>query len=322
MNNLKSNFLFFVLLPKDCLVALIGSIVCISFTPIFLRLSETEIGFHATVFNRFWIAAVTLWIVSQSSVLKPREQDSKTPKFKPNFMQIGSLLILDGVLMSMGLICWAWSLTETSVANASMMHNLVPIFTILGGWLVLGHTFDRRFMIGMFIAILGALLLEVNNLFSFTIDRQLLGDFAALLSALFFGIHPLIVEQLRTRFNSLTIITWSSITGFLLLLPIVMFTEQQIFPSSLTGWFSVMALAFVGQIMGIGLWTYSLKKLSAGFAGIVALVIPFLSAVEGWAIFSENLNQWTWVSFFVIVCGMYLAISSTSAIKCEIKSVN
>jgi drug/metabolite transporter (DMT)-like permease len=58
-----------------------------------------------------------------------------------------------------------------------------------------------------------------------------------------------------------------------------------------------------------------LKKITSGFASLVALIIPGLSAVEGWIIFSESLSVLTAVSFVVILCGMYLAISSRSAIK-------
>ncbi|NEQ16796.1 MAG: DMT family transporter [Moorea sp. SIO3E2] len=141
-------------------------------------------------------------------------------------------------------------------------------------------------------------------------------------TAIFFGLHPLIAEQLRTKFNSVTIMTWSSTTSFLLLFPVAAITEEQLFPSSVTGWFSVIALAFVGQMLGIGLWTYCLKKISSGFASLVGLIVPVLSSLEGWAIFSEPLSFFNLVSFVVILVGMYLAISSRSAIKSPIESAN
>ncbi|NEO45072.1 MAG: EamA family transporter [Moorea sp. SIO4A3] len=76
-----------------------------------------------------------------------------------------------------------------------------------------------------------------------------------------------------------------------------------------------MALALFSQILGLRLWTYCLKKLSAGFGSLVGLLIPALSAVEGWGILSENIELWTLVSFLVIFFGMYLALCSRSAIK-------
>ncbi|MGB3509136.1 MAG: DMT family transporter [Microcoleaceae cyanobacterium] len=307
-------------LPIDSLAALIGSIVCLSLTPIFIRLSEQEIGPNATIFNRFWISAVAFGLLSSLLTVRHQKQDTQPAEQKPHPFCRARLLIADGTLLSMGLISWAWSLTQTSVANSSTIHSLIPIFTILGGWLALGQTFDGRFLLGMVVAIAGSVLLEVNNLLSLRTDQQLLGDFAALLSAVFFGVHPLIVQQLRTRFNSISIMTWSSTTSALLLLPIAMLAEEQLFPSSATGWFAVIALAVFGQMLGIGLWTYSLKKLSAGFASLLALFMPALSAIEGWVIFSENINFSTTVSLMVILLGMYLAISSKSTLKPGVES--
>ncbi len=308
--------------PIDCFAALVGSLICLSFSPIFIRLSELEIGPNATGFNRFWIAAVVFGLLN--SLLNVGHQKGNTESKLPK-LHLGTetmLLIADGMLLSMGVICWTWSLTQTNIANSTIMHNLIPIFTILGGWLALGQFFDRQFFVGMWVAIAGVTLLEINDLLSLSIGQQLLGDLAALLSAVFFGVHPLIAEQLRSKFDSITIMTWSSTTSFLLLLPMIFLTKEQLFPSSISGWFSIIGLAVVGQILGIGLWTYCLKKISAGFASLVALIIPALSSVEGWVIFSEPLSFLTLVSFFVILLGMYIAISSRSAVKPKIEPVN
>ncbi|NEN89751.1 MAG: DMT family transporter [Okeania sp. SIO3H1] len=193
---------------------------------------------HSAIFNRLWIATVAFGLVSLFLAVRDRERkkEIESDRQKPHLLDRAKLLMIaDGIILSMGLIFWAWSLTQTSIVNASMMHNLVPIFTILGGWLALSQTFDHRFLLGMFVALAGSALLEMNDLLSLRVSQQLLGDLAALLSAVFFGIHPLIVEQLRTQINPITIMTWSSATGSLLLLPFALIVEEQIFPNSFTG---------------------------------------------------------------------------------------
>jgi len=307
-------------LPIDSLAALIGSVICLSFSPISLSFIAREIGPNAAAFNRFWIAAIAFVLLNTSLAVGKREKKIQPEQEKPHLVKKAILLIVDGILLSVGSVCWAWSLSQTSIAHSSLMHNLVPIFTVLGGWLVFGQTFDRRFLLGMLVAIAGAILLEANQLFSWSISQQLLGDLAALLSAVFFGIHPLIIEQLRISLNPITIMAWSSTASALFLFPVTLIVEGQLFPSSATGWLSVIALAFFGQMLGVGLWAYCLKNVSAGFGSLVALVIPALSAVEAWVIFSESLTLLTSVSFLVILLGMYLAISSTSAIKSGVES--
>lgn len=50
-------------LPIDALAALAGSMICISFTPILIRFSDLELSGNATIFNRFWIAGLTLLLL-------------------------------------------------------------------------------------------------------------------------------------------------------------------------------------------------------------------------------------------------------------------
>jgi drug/metabolite transporter (DMT)-like permease len=48
-----------------------------------------------------------------------------------------------------------------------LLNNLTPVFTTLGGWLFLNKRFDQKFLVGMVIALCGALALgleDLNNL--------------------------------------------------------------------------------------------------------------------------------------------------------------
>lgn len=298
-------------IPIDAFAALVGSMICISFTPIFIRFSDLELSANATIFNRFWIAGLTLLLIKQVSGKETPSEEKSSPLSTQQII----LLIGDGLVLATGLILWAWSLDRTTVAKSTLMHNLVPIFTVLGGWLVLGKTFNRKFLVGMVVAIAGAMLLEADSLLALKLTPELIADLVALLSAVFFGIHPLIAERLRDDLDAVTIMTWSSVTSSILLFPIAIVATEQLFPASLNSWLAVIALALISQILGVGLWTYSLKRIASGFASLVALIIPALSAIEGWIIFSEGLNVLTGISFTVIILGMYLAISSRSAIK-------
>jgi drug/metabolite transporter (DMT)-like permease len=218
-------------------------------------------------------------------------------------------------MMFATLALWAWSLAHTSVANSTLMHNLAPLFTVLCGWLFLGKRFDIKFLSGMFVAIAGACLLAYHD-FSSAADK-LQGDIAALLSAVFLGVYPLLVEQLRTQLSPMTIMTWCSAIGTLLLLPIVILTEDKLFPYSWSEWLYVLALALICQILGLGFYAYSLKTLSSGFVSLCDLFVPVLSTQEAWIIFSERPNWVTFVSFAVILMGVYVTSTSQSAVKAE-----
>jgi len=168
------------------IAALVGGMFFISFGPIFIRLSEGELGPNATIFNRFWLATVVfgLWNI----LLAARQEQNHTIKRQPYSMRIVGLLLAVGIALSAGLILWAWSETKTSVANSTLMHYLMPLFVVLGGWLLWGRRFDKRFILGMVIAMAGAGILGVSDISE--ANGQLIGDLAALLSALFFPYTP------------------------------------------------------------------------------------------------------------------------------------
>lgn len=307
------------LLPIKSLVALIGSIFLGSFSPILIRFSQQEISSIAVIFNRFWITAITFGLLNTLLVVN-RTQKPQSQQQKIYSINNVLLLILDGVILSFATISWIWSLSQTTIANSSIINNLIPLFTTLGGRLILGQKFDSKFKLGLLIALTGAMLLEVNNLFSLSKNWRLLGDLAALISAMFFGLHPLISEKLRIQFNSITIMTWSSIITTLLFLPIALISKEQLFPISVSGWLSVIALAIFGQVLGIGLCIYCLKKLSSRFVSLASLMTPALSSLQAWVIFSENINFLTLICYLIILLGIYLAISSPSTIKKSVPS--
>lgn len=301
------------------LASLIAGLVALSFSPILIRLSQGELGPNATIFNRFWISTVAflLW----TGVTAARQRLSNSQPQKPQVYTIRLLFLLLGVgfVMVATLVLWAWSLNQTSVANSTLMHNLAPLFTVLGGWLIWGKRFDSRFLIGMFVAMAGAGLLAYHD-FSSTTGGEFQGDLLALLSAVFLGLYPLIVEELRTQLSPIVIMTWCSAIGTVLLLPVVILSEDRIFPCSLGGWLTVISLALICQILGLVLYANCLNRLSSGFVSLCDLFVPVLSSQEAWVIFSESPSLASLISFAVIVLGVYVTSSSQSAIKSEVES--
>lgn len=301
------------------LASLIASLVALSFSPILIRLSQSELGPNATIFNRFWISTVAflLW----TGVTAARQRLSNSQPQKPQVYTIRLLFLLLGVgfVMVATLVLWAWSLNQTSVANSTLMHNLAPLFTVLGGWLIWGKRFDSRFLTGMLVAMAGAGLLAYHD-FSSTTGGEFQGDLLALLSAVFLGLYPLIVEELRTQLSPIVIMTWCSAIGTVLLLPVVILSEDRIFPCSLGGWLTVISLALICQILGLVLYANCLNRLSSGFVSLCDLFVPVLSSQEAWVIFSESPSWASLISFAVIVLGVYVTSSSQSAIKSEVES--
>jgi drug/metabolite transporter (DMT)-like permease len=276
-------------------------------------LCEQEIGANAVAFHRSWLATVVfgLWngfeaIRRHSSLDLPVEQ-------KPFTRREGALLLLMGTVVTTYLLLWSWSLSQTSVANVALLSNLNPLFVGLAGYLLLGRRFDYRFVIGLVMALFGAIAFELERA-QFHSD-QILGDALAFLSAIFLATYIMLVERLRTRFTTTTIMLWCCGITTLFLLPLLPFIEDRLFPHSSMGWFFIIFQALLCQVLGQGLLAYSLSRLSSGVVAVTLLAEPVLASIFAMFIFSEQVSLFDWVSFAVVLVGIYLAQSSQSAVK-------
>ncbi|WP_287247937.1 DMT family transporter [Moorena sp. SIO4E2] len=284
------------------------AIFALSSSPILTRITEHDMGPYGTIFNRFWIASLALGLGKVVKLLWDKQSGrlSTTDK-KAYTVQDFFSLFLVASLDSICLVTWAWSLTKTSVANSNLLHNTTPIFAAVGGWLLLSQSFNRRFLIGMILALGGTFLIGFND---FHIDRDtLIGDSVALLSALFYAATLLVTEHLRVKFDTSTILLWLYTLGGLLLLPLTLLFEDRLFPASFSSWSAVIGLGLCGSIIGLGALFYSLKQFSSSFVSLILLLEPMIAAVLAWLIFAEKLSWLNGLTFIIVLSGIYLAKS-------------
>ena len=294
------------------LIALCVAVVSIASPAIFIKFSEREISPYATAFNRFWITALVLgaWNVVRSR-RNPAQSEATAPS--PYSKAVIGELICAGLFLAADLMLWAYSLTQTTIANATLFANLTPIFTCLGSWLVWGRRVDGRFLLGLTIAVIGIGAIGFSDLQAST--GRAGGDLIAILAAISFGIYLLFLERLQTHLDSTTIVLWSSAIAAILSLPVVLLGGGSPFPTTLEGWLMAIALALVCQVLGQGLLVHSLEQLSAEFVALFLLLEPVVAAVGAWAFFAEQLSWLSLITFVIVLAGISLALNSPSAMK-------
>ncbi|MEH2315653.1 DMT family transporter [Nostoc sp.] len=294
-------------------VSLFFALIPLSLAPSLTKLSEQEIGANAIGFHRSWIAAVVFGLWNGLEALRRQQSDHQPIEQKPFTKQEVWLLLAMGIASTTSLLLWAWSLSQTSVANVALLSNLNPLFVAAAGYLLFGQRFDNRFIIGLVMALLGAIAFELHKM-QFA-SHQILGDALAFISAIFIATYLLLIERLQTRFTTATIMLWRCGVTTIFLLPILPFIEERLFPYSGMGWFFIIFQALFCQVLGQGLITYSLSRLSSGIVAVTLLLNPVLSSIFAWFIFSEQVSLFDWLTFAVVLVGIYLAQSSQSTVQ-------
>ncbi len=294
-------------------IALIG----IAFASIFIVIAEQTLSPRAIAFNRLLIAAIAFagWRYAQRrmaprSAVSTNHAPTDLPADVPITWQNYLLFLVAGVSFAASLTCAAWSLTQTSVANSALLNNMMPIFTTLGAWMLLGRQFSLRFVLGLGIAIAGVVTIGLQDLH--VASGQITGDAAALGAAVLLAATILSVEQLRTRFSTPTVMMAISLIGGVAIVPTLVVNGDTVFPETWTTGLAVVALALISQVIGHGLLTHSLKQFSSELVSVSMLAIPVLSTALAMVLFSQQLTLVNGCAFLMVLVGIYISISATN----------
>ncbi|KQS88612.1 MULTISPECIES: DMT family transporter [unclassified Rhizobium] len=279
---------------RSALICLVLGGMAISGSPIFVRLSE--VGPLATAFWRVGIAFVALFIVS----LIRRDNGPK-----PQTLRDGVLLALPGVMLAINLVCWHLSLHITSVANSTLLANLAPVFVTIFGWLLFRLPITRAFLAGLALAAIGIVVLKGG--FAAIGGGVLHGDGIAVLSAVFYAGYILVVGRLRSRFDTLRIMVWSSAAAALTMLPLALIFEPVLAPVTAYGWAIVFGLALISHASGQVLITYALAYLPAAFSSLTLLLQPIGAAALGWVVLGEPVSLMQAIGGLIVLSGIMVA---------------
>jgi len=280
------------------LPALLAGAIAIGFSPIFVRLSE--LGPVATGFHRLLLALPLLW-------LWMRFEARAAPAARLAALPIG----LAGVLFAGDILFWHWSITYTTVADATLFANFAPVIVTIGAWLYLGERITGQFLAGMALAMVGAALLV--NASAALGARYVLGDGLGIITACFFGSYVVAVARLRDRHRASTIMFWSSAVTCVLLLAATLVSGERLLPATANGWLVLLALAWISQAMGQGLIAYALGHLPASFSALAILIEPLTAAILGWVWLGEALGVLQAVGGVIVLAGIAVARRASGA---------
>ena len=264
----------------------------IAFAPIFVRLSDT--GPVASAFWRCALAVPFLWIW----VFAKARGDAVRVSIVP--------LALAGLFFASDLGVWHFSILFTSVANSTVLANLAPIFVTLAGWLFWRRKVTRTFLIGMFVAIAGMFVLVGPNFAAG--GRPLVGDALGALTAVFYAGYFLAIKAARdARASTARLMAWSTTITAVALLPIALLMPQPFLPSSAAGWWVLLGLALISQVLGQGLIAYAFAHLPASLSSVSLLIQPVMAALFAWALFGEAIGPVQFTGAAIVLAGIWIS---------------
>lgn len=283
------------------LAALIAGAVLIGFAPIFVRL--TDVGYTACA---FWRTALSLPVLALMMLPQQGVRAFTKPGLAP--------LLLAGLFFAGDLAVWHQSIRLTSVANATLMANLAPVFVTLAAFLFFGERFRIAFIAGLGLALAGAAVLVSASLRLG--EGPALGDGLGIIAALFYAAYLISVSRARSRFGAVELMFWTSCATAAVLLPLTLALGETLWPQSLQGWAVLLGLAVLSHVLGQGLIAYALAHLPASFSAVGLLVQPVAAAVFAWLLLAEPFGARQAIGGAIVLAGIVtcrLAMNRTKA---------
>lgn len=288
--------------PRMALFTLLLGASAIGFAPILVRLSDA--GPISTAFWRLALALPLLWL----GVLwaKQRGPVTTTPLTRKDY----TFLAAAGFFFAGDLILWHLAIDYTSIANATLLPNMAPVFVTIGAWFFFKQRVTGVFLLGLLLAIGGAALL-IGESFSLSGDH-LLGDLLALGTAVFYASYLLATKHLRQNMTALTFMAWSGTFCAVLLLPVALLSGEPFWPGTAVGLFAVLAMAWFAHAGGQGLIAQAMAALPATFSSVSLLWQPVMAALLAWLLLGERLSPLQILGGLVVLTGILVARRGSS----------
>lgn len=197
----------------------------------------------------------------------------------------------------------------TSPIDAAIMMITTPILVLVIASLIIKERITMLKLSGIIIGFSGAAYLVIQNMSGVHKDSSFLGDLFIFINAVSWGTFLVLVKPLMKKYHSITILKWTFLFGFPLVLPFsipeAMHFAWQNIPVKII-WFAGFVIVFTTFVAYL-LNTLALKELSPSIVSAYIYLQPLLTAFITIYIFGNDRLTWEKAtSALLIFIGVYL----------------
>ena len=246
-------------------------------------------------FWRMFTASGMLW---GYSVIRPAGKLSPINKKR---------IIFAGIFLGCHFACFFLGIRNTSIANATLLGCLAPIFTVFIA-IFQKKKINKMTYVGLIVAIVGVGIVQSGDI-SLN-NTNLFGDSIALLSALFLAFTFVLAEKIRQETNSVVYGRSLFFVAAITILLIATTAGDSIlnFRVEDIPWF--LFLGLVPSIFGHNLLNYAVKYITPTAVSSVPLGEPVIASLFGLLLFGEAIPLGALLGGPVVLIGVYIIINN------------
>jgi drug/metabolite transporter (DMT)-like permease len=262
-----------------------------------------KIGPSAFIFVRVLGAILLFWLLKSTI----KEQIEKKDYLR---------LLLCGLLgVATNQLLFFHGLNLTSPIDASIIITSIPVMVLIFSAIILKEKITSNKILGLIIGGIGAvLLISYGNTSGGT--SSILGNLFIFLNACSYGLYLVIVKPLMKKYNSITVISWVFLFGFLFVFP---FGIGDILATDFSSWnlntylavgFVVVFTTFLAYLFNIYALNYVAPSVNGSYVylqpAVTFIMVSIYAYVLGHSEYAQDINLVKILSCLLIFAGVYL----------------
>jgi O-acetylserine/cysteine efflux transporter len=226
---------------------------------------------------------------------------------------VPSIVALGVLGISVGQVAQAFGVEGTSASAGTIMSATIPVFVVIFAAVRLKQRVTGRQQLGLLAAFFGIALVALGS-GSGTSDvskTTIVGPIWMLISSLAIAFYYVWSAQLTEEFGTTAIAAWSTLFGFVALLPFAGWEISRT-PVQLTVQ-AILVAVYLGVIVavaGLYLWLHLLRTVPARVAAGVQYLQPVFGIAASAVVFGDRLGPLFAAGVVLILGGLALAVAS------------
>ena len=193
---------------------------------------------------------------------------------------------LSGMCMAANFALWNTSLSYTTVANASILGNISPLWVCTAAWLLFRERLNQHFWLGLLTIFVGLVFITSGH--SLSHPHLGLGDLMAAGASLFSAAYILITQWGRRRLNALTYVWINGASATVWTLAIALALKYPLAGFPAQTWMIFIVAAITTQLVGYLAISFSLGRLSASVVSPTLNLQPVLTILLAIPLLGES----------------------------------
>ncbi len=197
--------------------------------------------------------------------------------------------LLPGALFGVTLIIGFEAVKNTSVANATLISNLLPVLVVLVARFLYNERIRGRQYVAVAASLVGivVVVLGAGN----SGEAGLWGDFLALISLLIWTVYFLRTKRLRDAgVDSWSLIATITVIAAAVAVPPCLLIADDLGAVQGDDWWFLVAMVLGPGVLGHGLMTWAARHLEVTVAALLTLASPVVSAVAAWLWLDQRMS--------------------------------